>query len=58
MVTPRHWEMCLLKKLFIYSLLLVVGLSCCAGFSPVAESGDYSPVVVHNDVSLVMEHRL
>ena len=50
--------MCLLKKLFIYSLLLVVGLSCCAGFSPVAESGDYSPVVVHNDVSLVMEHRL
>ena len=49
--------MCLFKNLLIYSLLVVLGLSCRVGFSLVAESGDCSLAVVHDDVSLVMEHR-
>lgn len=30
------------KKIFIHSLLAMPGLCCCAGFSAVAASGDYS----------------
>ena len=33
--------------LFTYSLLVVLGLCCCSGFSPVARSGDYSLVAEH-----------
>ena len=33
------------KNLFIYVFLAVLGLRCCMGFSPVAMSGGYSPVV-------------
>ena len=32
---------------FFYLLLPVLGLCCCTSFSPVAVSGDYSPVAVH-----------
>ena len=31
-----------LKIIFIYLILLVLGLCCCAGFSLIAESGGYS----------------
>ena len=33
--------------IFIYLLLAVLGLCCCAGFSPVAASRGYSLVAVH-----------
>ena len=50
-----------LKK-FIYSLLAVLGLHCCVGFSLVAESRGYSLVVVLAILiavtSLVAEHWL
>ena len=50
-----------LKKLFIYLFLVVLRLHCCTGFSLVAESGSYSPVVIHRLLMtvtpLVEEHR-
>ena len=33
--------------IFIYLLLAVLGLCCCAGFSPVAASRGYALVAVH-----------
>ena len=35
------------KNNFIYLFLTVLGLCCCAGFSLVAVSGDYSVVAVY-----------
>ena len=52
----------LMLYLFTYLFLAVLGLRCCIGFSPVAVSGGYSPLVVHGPLnvvaSLVAEHRL
>ena len=51
-----------LKDLFIYLFLAELGLFCCVGFSLVAESGDYSLVLVHGlliaAASPVSEHKL
>ena len=41
------------KNSFIYLVLAVLGLCCCAGFSPVTAHGVLTVVV-----SLVVEHRL
>ena len=46
----------------MYLFLDVLGLHCCTGFSLVAVSKGYTPVVVHGLLtamaSLVVEHRL
>ena len=39
--------------LFTYLFLAVLGLRCCIGFSPVAVSGGYSPLVVHGPLNVV-----
>ena len=51
-----------LKKMIYFFILAVLGLHCCAGFSPVAGSGGYSLVAVCGLLivvaSLLVEHSL
>ena len=66
--TTTNEENCFFKNtkwfcfLFIYLLLAVLGLCCCACFSLVGESRGYAPVVVGRlliaRASLVVEHGL
>ena len=49
-------------KIQFYLFMTVLGLGCCAGFSLVVESRNYSPVAVHKLLikvaSLFLEHGL
>ena len=57
-----HEGSLLLKNMFIYLFLTVLGLPCCAGFSLVAASGGHSLVTVFRLLvvvtSLALGHRL
>ena len=56
---PIH-EVRFLKYIFVYLLLSVLSIHCCADLSLVAVSGGYSPVVLHGLLiavaSRVVEH--
>ena len=64
-MASRHMKrpsMSYFKKHYLFFILAVLGLHCCAGFSLIAGSGDYSLVAVRGLLivvaSLVVEHGL